>query len=137
LLIRRPNQYQRAIGAGNRAAHQDKVLRAVDLDNIQIADGHALRAIPSGHALALFRPAAAPIASQGADAAWGAVMFLHAVAGGQAGKTVTFHDARSAAPFGGANHVHTGNVLEYTVGSENLADFDLGGFLQSELANVP
>src|SRR5262245_30735982 len=135
LLVRRPLHHQSAIRPRHGAAHENQVVFAVDLDDVEIADSALSIAVLPCRLVALLGTAAAAVAGHGADRAAGAVHLLGAVGGGQALEVMTLHDAGEAAALGGADDIDAWNVLEDVGGAQDRANGGLGRAVEAELAN--
>src|SRR4051812_16473457 len=68
-LGRRPDHDEAAVEPGDRPANEHQVVFRVDADDVEVAGGDALVAVPAGHADALLRPAAAAVGGVRRDGA--------------------------------------------------------------------
>src|SRR4051812_2096744 len=100
-LIRRPDHHQAAIWPRHGPAHQDQMILAVDLDDVQVTDGDARVAVAPGHFVALFRTTATAVRGVRANGTGGAVVLLDTVAGRQTAEAVPLHGTSGAAALAG------------------------------------
>src|SRR4051812_23338819 len=91
-----------AVGTGDRAAHEQQVILAVDFHKLLIADGLGDGAQLARHALAFNHTARKGACASTAE---GAVAFLNTVRGTLAGKIVSFDCTGEAAAFADTSYV--------------------------------
>src|SRR5690606_31110911 len=101
-LDRRADEHDRAVGPGHGALDQDQAVLGVDVDDLEVLDGHALATHAAGHALA---PEGAARGRRHADRAGVPVLLVHTVAVAHAAEVVPLHDAGVALALAGAGHV--------------------------------
>src|SRR5262245_34219891 len=105
-LVRRPHHHEAAVEPRYGAADEQEVVSIVHPDDGQVTDGDALVAVLPGHADALLRPAATPVARIGRNRTALPGAFLDPVTVPQAAEIVPLDRARIPAALGGADHVH-------------------------------
>ena len=132
--IRRPHHDERPVEAGDGAADEDDVVFQIDLDDLQVANGHALGAVAAGQLLATLRSTAAAVAGDRGCRTRLAVDFLGAVGSRQAAETPSLDDACRPTALGGADDIDRLHVLE-KIDGQLRADFRSCFAIEAELAD--